>query len=124
MTYPTKETIDAFKQILDKDGMEFILENIVNSTNTNKKITPIVNYLKEVIFSIIEDSLEEELSAYTNGFISCLDLFRRQIESESIELEDLNIQLENICGWVKYLEDDNTKLKEEIDVLKRRDNGL
>ena len=96
MGYPSKETIEAFKQIIEKDGLEEVLGNLVNISNVNKKINPIVTYLKEMIFSMIDNNLEEEMSAYTNGFISCLDLFRRQIESESIDLEDLNIQLENI----------------------------
>ena len=120
MGYPSKETIEAFKQIVEKDGLEEILGNLVNLSGVNKKINPIVNYLKEMIFSMIDEEVEEEMSAYTNGFISCLDLFRRQIDSESISLEDLNLQLENICGWNEFLERENYNLKEEIDGLKRR----
>jgi hypothetical protein len=124
MGYPTKETIEAFKQIVDKDGIEDILENLVKEANSNKKIAPIIEFLKEMVHTIIQDNLEEELSAYTHGFISCLDLFRRQIESEIIDLEDLNLQLDNIIGWNQYLEDESVKLREEIDVLKRRNNEL
>ena len=124
MGYPSKETIEAFKQIIEKDGLEEVLGNLVNISNTNKKINPVVNYLKEMIFSMIDDNLEEEMSAYTNGFVSCLDLFRRQIEGETIDLEDLNIQLENIIGWNNYLESENQALKEEVDGLKRRNKEL
>jgi hypothetical protein len=124
MGYPTKSTIDAFKQIVEKDGMEDILENLVNAANNNKKIAPIVGFLKEMVHTIISDNLEDELSAYTNGFISCLDLFRRQLESETIDLEDLNLQLDNIVGWNEFLEKENFALKEEIDGLKRRNKEL
>jgi hypothetical protein len=124
MGYPTKSTIDAFKQIVEKDGMEDILENLVNAANNNKKIAPIVDFLKEMVHAIISDNLEDELSAYTNGFISCLDLFRRQLESETIDLEDLNLQLDNIVGWNEFLEKENFALKEEIDGLKRRNKEL
>ena len=124
MGYPTKDTIGAFKQIVEKDGMEDILENLVNAANVNKKISPIVNYLKEMVHIIISDNLEDELSAYTNGFISCLDLFRRQIESETIDLEDLNLQLDNIVGWNEYLEKEVIRLTEEIDGLTRRNKEL
>ena len=124
MGYPSKETIEAFKQKIEKDGLEEVLGNLVNISNVNKKINPIVTYLKEMIFSMIDNNLEEEMSAYTNGFISCLDLFRRQIESESIDLEDLNIQLENITGWTSYLELENTNLKEKIYGLERRNQEL
>lgn len=120
MGYPSKETIEAFKQIVEKDGLEEILGNLVNASNMNKKLSPIVGYLKEMIFLMIDDGIDDEISSYTNGFISCLDLFRRQIESESIDIEDLNLQLENIVGWNNYLESESQTLKEELDGLKRR----
>lgn len=124
MGYPSIETIEAFKQIVEKDGLEEILGHIVTVSGKNKKIAPIVSFLKEMIFSMINENLEEEMSAYTNGFISCLDLFRRQIESESISLDDVNLQLENIAGWNQYLEEEVTRLKEEVDGLKRRNKEL
>jgi hypothetical protein len=122
MGYPTKETIEAFKQIVDKDGMEDILENLVTLANNDKKIAPIIGFLKEMVHIIISDNLEEELSAYTHGFISCLDLFRRQIQSETIDLEDLNLQLDNIVGWNSYLEDEVVKLNDKIKELENKLN--
>ena len=122
MGYPTKETISAFKDIVEKDGMEDIFHNLVELSKTNKKINPLIEYLKAMVFSMVDNGLDEELGAYTNGFISCLDLFRRQMDSESIDLEDLNIQLDNIVGWNSYLEDEVVKLNDKIKELENRLN--
>ncbi len=122
MGYPTKETISAFKDIVEKDGMEDIFHNLVELSKSNKKINPLIEYLKAMVFSMVDGGLDEELGAYTNGFISCLDLFRRQMDSESIDLEDLNIQLENICGWNSYLEDEVVRLNDKIKELENKLN--
>lgn len=118
MGYPSRETIEAFKQIVEKDGLEEILGNLVNASNMNKKLSPIVGYLKEMIFLMIDDGIEDEMSAYTNGFISCLDLFRRQITSDEVTLDDVNIQIENMIGWTNFLELENVNLKNELNNLK------
>ena len=119
MGYPTIETIKMFVEITSRDGFEEISENLLLK-HKDQRIVPLLSYFKQAIIQMLEGELYDEADGFSSGFIVCLDLFRRQIESEAITLEELEIQLENMCGWSEYLENENDRLKEELSELTRR----
>jgi hypothetical protein len=119
MGYPTIETIKMFVEITSRDGFEEISENLLLK-HKDQRIVPLLSYFKQAIIQMLEGELYDEADGFSSGFIVCLDLFRRQIESEAITLEELEIQLENMCGWSEYLENENVRLKEELSELTRR----
>ena len=113
MGFPSIETVDLFYEIVQRDGMEYVSENLLLKSK-DPRLVPAVRYLKTVLLSLIEDELLDEANGFSAGFISCLDIFRRQIDSEDIDLDDIQQQLQNICGWTEYLEEEVTRLKEQI----------
>jgi hypothetical protein len=119
MGYPTIETIKMFVEITNRDGFEEISENLLLK-HKDQRIMPLLSYFKQAIIQMLEGELYDEADGFSSGFIVCLDLFRRQIESEAITLEELEIQLENILAWAEYLEKENVNLKNQIEELSKR----
>jgi len=119
MGYPTLETIKMFVEITNRDGFEEISENLLLK-HKDQRMMPMLSYFKQAIIQMLEGELYDEADGFSSGFIVCLDLFRRQIESEAITLEELEIQLTNMEGWTTFLEDESIKLKEELSELTRR----
>lgn len=119
MGYPTIETIKMFVEITNRDGFEEISENLLLK-HKDQRIMPLLSYFKQAIIQMLESELYDEADGFSSGFIVCLDLFRRQIESEAITLEELEIQLENILAWAEYLEKENVNLKNQIEELSKR----
>ena len=118
MGFPSIETVDLFYEIVQRDGMEYVSENLLLKSK-DPRLVPAVRYLKTVLLSLIEDELLDEANGFSAGFISCLDIFRRQIDSEDIDLEDIELQLKNLSAWIEYLEAEVVKLKSEINELTR-----
>jgi hypothetical protein len=130
MTYPTADTINAFIEIVERDGIEPITEYLILK-NKDTRIQPMLVFFKKIIINMMEDELFDEADGYSTGFISCLDLFRRQIQAEKVTLEELEIQIENMCGWSEYLESENLtlcnkngELINKINELTRRNKEL
>jgi hypothetical protein len=123
MNYPTVETINLFTEILKRDGMEEITENIL-LRGKDVRMHPILSFFKIAITQMLEDNLFDEVDGYSTGFMTCLDLFRRQMDAEKITLEELEIQIENMCGWTEFLEREALDMKNEINELKRQNKEL
>lgn len=123
MNYPTVETISLFTEILRRDGMEEITENIL-LRGKDVRMHPILSFFKIAITQMLEDNLFDEVDGYSTGFMTCLDLFRRQMDAEKITLEELEIQIENMCGWTSFLENEALEMKNEINELKRQNKEL
>lgn len=116
MGYPTIETVRMFAEITNRDGFEEISEQLLLKSKDQRMI-PLLSYFKQAIIQMMEAELYDEADGYSSGFITCLDLFRRQIEAESITIDDLQAQIENMCGWTSYLEEEVTKLQDKIKEL-------
>lgn len=119
MGYPTIETVKMFVEITNRDGFEEISENLLLK-HKDQRMMPLLSYFKQAIIQMLEGELYDEADGFSSGFLICLDLFRRQIDSEAITLEELEIQLANMEGWTTYLEDESIRLKEELSELTRR----
>lgn len=112
-SYPTRETVEMFCEVLQKDGMEDIMEKLLRENTKDLRMIPLLSFFKQSLTQMMEDQLLEEIDGYSSGFLCCLDMFRRQINSEEITLDDVNIQLNNIAAWSNYLEEENILLKNE-----------
>ena len=123
MGYPSLDTVRSFQDIVKRDGLEDITENLFTK-NQDLRMSAILSYFKLILTQMLENELLDEANGFSNGFISCLDLFRRQINSEKANLEELNIQIENICGWVQFLENENLSLGNQVNELTRRNKEL
>jgi len=123
MSYPTLDTISVFKEMLRRDGVEDIIEKLIIK-NTDTRLFPILGYFKATLTHLMEDGLYDEIDGYSTGFLTCLDLFRRQIESNKVKFSDLEIQIENMCGWTEFLEKEALEIKTELNELRRQNKEL
>lgn len=114
MSYPTRETVELFCEVLKKDGMEDVMEKLLMENGKDLRMMPILSFFKQSLTQLMEDHLLDEIDGYSSGFLCCLDMFRRQIGSNEITLDDLNIQISNILAWSNYLEEEVAKLKSII----------
>jgi hypothetical protein len=87
-----------------------------------------MSYLKKIVTDFLDEDLEDSANYYTSGFITCFDMFRRQIESEEATIEDLELQLQNMIGWTQFLESENLEIKNKLieceNELKRRNSEV
>lgn len=113
MGFPKIEAIKAYIDICQKDGIGNIIDEFI-SKEMRPEYKPIMMYLKTMIETILEEPNSEYADFYTSGFMTCFDIFRRQIESEEATLEDLEMQLQNMLGWISYLENENLEIKNEL----------
>lgn len=118
MGYPSLETVQMFVEITNRDGLEEISENMLLK-NKEHRMLPLLSYFKQMIVNMIENELYDEADGYSSGFLSCLDIFRRQINSEAVKLEDIEAQLSNMEGWINFLETENVQLKNQIKELSK-----
>lgn len=114
MSYPTRETVELFCEVLKKDGMEDVMEKLLMENGKDLRMMPILSFFKQSLTQLMEDHLLDEIDGYSSGFLCCLDMFRRQIGSNEITLDDLNIQINSILAWSNYLEEEVAKLKSII----------
>lgn len=114
MSYPTRETVELFCEVLKKDGMEDVMEKLLMENGKDLRMMPILSFFKQSLTQLMEDHLLDEIDGYSSGFLCCLDMFRRQIGSSEITLDDLNIQINNILAWSNYLEEEVANLKSII----------
>jgi len=114
MSYPTRETVERFCEVLKKDGMEDVMEKLLMENGKDLRMMPILSFFKQSLTQLMEDHLLDEIDGYSSGFLCCLDMFRRQIGSNEITLDDLNIQISNISAWSNYLEEEVSRLKNII----------
>ena len=102
MGFPSIDTVNLFCEIVEREGMEKISESLLLRSK-DLRLIPILSYLKTVLLSLIKDDLIDEANGYSAGFLTCLDMFRRQLDSEEVSLEDVELQLQNMCGWTEFL---------------------
>lgn len=119
MGFPSIDTVNLFYEILKREGMDRISESVLLKSK-DLRLIPSLSYLKTVLLNLIADDLIDEANGYSAGFITCLDMFRRQLSSEEISLEDVEIQLKNVCAWTSYLEEENMRLKDQIKELEMK----
>lgn len=117
MTYPSMDTVNLFYEILKRDGVEEITENLLLNCK-DVRILPILSFFKTFITNMLEDDLIDETDGFSTGFICCLDMFRREINAQESTLDDLIFQIENMVGWTNFLEVENINLKNELDCIK------
>lgn len=117
--FPSNDTVDLFYEIVQRDGMEHVSEELLLKSK-DLRLLPLVRYLKTVLLSLIKDELLDEANGYSAGFISCLDIFRRQLDSEEIDLDDVKMQIENMSAWTDYLESEVILLKDQLKVCQNR----
>lgn len=120
MSYPTRETVELFCEVLKKDGMEDVMEKLLMENGKDLRMMPILSFFKQSLTQLMEDHLLDEIDGYSSGFLCCLDLFRRQIGAEETTLDDLNLQIDNMCGWTEYLEREGLTLRNELNELTRK----
>lgn len=123
MGFPKIDTVKAFIHVCEKEGFESIVDRLMNN-DLKTEYKPLFAYLKKIVTDMLEDDLTEECNYYTSGFISCFDLFRRQIESEDMTVDDIKLQLDNVLAWSSYLENENLALKNELNEIKRNNTNL
>lgn len=114
MGFPSIDTINLFCDIVRREGMEKVSELLLLRSK-DLRLVPSLSYLKTVLLSLIKDELIDEANGYSAGFLTCLDMFRRQLDSEDITLEDVELQLQNVLAWVDYLENEVINLQCQID---------
>ena len=119
MSYPTRETVELFCEVLKKDGMEDVMEKLLMENGKDLRMMPILSFFKQSLTQLMEDHLLDEIDGYSSGFLCCLDMFRRQINSQETTVDDLTFQINNIEGWANFLEIENTELKNQIEKLKQ-----
>ena len=114
MGFPKKETVALFIEMINRDGLESAILQAIRGDST-PKYYPIISFLKAACLIIEDPENNSELcmESYSLGFLSCFNLYRLQIESEDMDLDDLESQLQKLDAWVLYLEDENVKLKNE-----------
>ena len=116
--FPSKETVSLFVDMTNRDGFSNTVISVL-SEPINKKYSPVLGYLKSALRAISKSSNSKEggfcEESFASGFLSCFHLFRLQLESEDMEDDDLICSYENLSNYVKYLEEENVKLKDKID---------
>lgn len=122
MSYPTRETVELFCEVLKKDGMEDVMEKLLMENGKDLRMMPILSFFKQSLTQLMEDHLLDEIDGYSSGFLCCLDMFRRQINSQETTVDDLTFQINNIEGWANFLEIENSELKNQIEELKQTRN--
>lgn len=124
MGYPNNDTIQLFAEIVKRDGIEELMEKLIDKASRDPKMKPLLGFFKTTLTTMLEDELFDEVDGYSTGFITCFDMFRRQIESEKISLEDLLLQVDNLCGWNSFLEEESLLIKSELERLKKENLNL
>ena len=114
MGFPKKETVALFIEMINRDGLESVILQALKG-DAIPKYGPIISFLKAACLIIDDPENNSELcmESYSLGFLSCFNLFRLQIESEDMDLDDLENQVQKLEGWISYLEDENVRLKNE-----------
>ncbi len=113
MGFPSMTTVKAFIEICQKDGFENLIDEFL-SKELRAPYKPTMSYLKRIVTDFLDEDMDEAANYYTSGFISCFDMFRRQIEAEEATVEDLELQLQNMIGWTQFLESENLEIKNKL----------
>lgn len=112
MGYPNKNTVNTFIALLNRDGLAKTISKLEDPLPDEQK--PVIAYLKAII-KTLENRDDNELciDSYGAGFLTCFHVFRMQIESDDMDMGDLDIQLKSLQGWIEYLEVENLEIKSE-----------
>lgn len=124
--FPSKETVKLFIDISNRDGFAATLGSAL-SDPVNPKYSAILGYLKSALKTIDNTGVENRFcpESFASGFLSCFHMFRLQIESEDMDIEDLQSNIDSLTNYIKFLEDESLKLKEQLDEwASRTDTGV
>lgn len=113
--FPKYETIETFMEISKRDGMAETVMNVLSDKNPDYE--PLLTYLKKIINKINADPEDNRIdsNAFSVGYLVCFNLFRIQIESEDLDVADLESNIESLRNYIAFLEDENSKLKAKND---------
>lgn len=113
--FPSKDTVKLFIDISNRDGFASTLTTVLTDP-VNPKYGPILGYLKSAL-KIIDGQGESNSKfcpeSFASGFLSCFHMFRLQIESEDMDIEDLQANIESLSNYVKFLEEEAVKFKSD-----------
>ena len=112
--FPSKETVKLFIDVSNRDGFAATLSAPLLDP-INPKYSPVLGYLKSAlkIIDASEGNSKFCPESFASGFLSCFHMFRLQIESEDMDIEDLQLNIESLSNYVKFLEEEASKLKAE-----------
>lgn len=112
--FPSKDTVKLFIDISNRDGFAATLSGPLKDP-INPKYAPVLGYLKSAL-KIIDHSPEDSKfcpESFASGFLACFHMFRLQIESEDMDMEDMQSSLDSLSNYIKFLEEEAVQLKRE-----------
>jgi len=109
--FPSKDTVKLFIDISSRDGLAKTIASILDQ-QSNANYAPTLSYLKSVLRILDEDKSDLCAESYATGFLSCFHLFRLQLESEDMDIDDLQINVEHLSNYIKFLEEENIRIRD------------
>lgn len=112
--FPSKDTVKLFIDISNRDGFAATLTRVLEDP-INPHYSPILGYLKSALKIIDSQTTPSKFcpESFASGFLSCFHMFRLQIESEDMDIEDLQANIDSLNNYIKFLEEEAIKLKSE-----------
>lgn len=109
--FPSKETIDVFLAMCAKDGLMKVSSSIFED-KVDPKYEPTIQILKNLVVTLTE--MEKALfdpESFATGFLTCFNIFRLQLESEDMTIEDMSANMAVLNSYVEFLENENSELR-------------
>lgn len=105
--------------MIKRDGLAKIIDQTLKGRVVPNYL-PTISYLKAACLAIENPTNDSELcmESYAVGFLSCFNLFRLQIEADDMDLDDIEAQIQKLEGWILYLEEENLRLKDQLEKIK------
>lgn len=110
--FPSKDTVKLFIDICSRDGLSKTVSEVIKNP-IDEKYGPVLSYLKGAMRIIDNPEGTSDLcgESFGVGFLTCFNLFRLQLESEDMDIDDLQTNLDNLNNYIQFLEEENSKLK-------------
>jgi len=111
--FPNNKTIKLFIDICNRDGFTKTVSEIFKEKDINNNYLPVFSYLKLSMKTIGEEegNSDIDMESFVTGFLCCFHLFRLQLESEDMLLDDVQANIGVLNSYVTYLEDEICNLK-------------
>ena len=111
--FPTTETIELFDSVCKRDGIKHVVSDFID--NKKDEYKPLFKYFKTLLKMLNDDKIPDynklDEPSFTLGFLICFNLFRLQIESENLDIEDYKININSLEAYIQFLEKDNSSVK-------------
>lgn len=108
--FPSKDTVSLFIDICNRDGFSNTISEILKAP-MNPNYAAVLGYLKSVLRIIDNGMSDLQSDSFASGFLCAFHLFRLQIESEDMEIEDLQLTVNSLANYIEFLEDENLRIK-------------